>query len=531
MSRFGSMLAENFLPPAEDIARLKLWFWEKGAWYLLSGLGHAVIVVSLALITVKIAGRKGGPRFESTTVDTSLEVPLYNMGEAPLDPTDLNTDTLMIEPQAVEALYIDDSPKFEEQGGGMKADGPTLGGAGGPDLKAVGAGPRMPGLGGMGGSNEAGEHVGLGGAGMGFAGRGSGHRDAMLGAYGGTKASERAVAAALNWLARHQSPGGNWSLANFQQRCKGAACSGHGAMAADSAATALGLLPFLAAGQTHNSEGPYKNNIAAAVKWLMKNQRSDGLLATASEQPMYSHGLATIALCEAYGLSHDSSVGSAAQSAIKFIERAQNKTTGGWRYQPGDEGDTSVVGWQVMALKSAQMAGLAVDSNVLEGARRFLGTVKKSQRGGLFSYQNFSEPTAPMSAVGLLCTQYLGARADDPAMIEGKAFLLGNPPDMQLRNIYYWYYATQVMHNLLGQDWDRWNRQMRRILIETQSKRGCAAGSWDPREPTPDAWGDQGGRLMTTSLSCLTLEVYYRYLPLYKLDSPDKPQQTASAQQ
>ena len=63
---------------------------------------------------------------------------------------------------------------------------------------------------------------------------------------------------------------------------------------------------------------------------------------------------------------------------------------------------------------------------------------------------------------------------------------------------------------------------MRRILIDTQNKDGCSAGSWDPKKPTKDAWGEPGGRLMMTSLSCLTLEVYYRYLPLYKLDQDGK---------
>jgi hypothetical protein len=74
------------------------------------------------------------------------------------------------------------------------------------------------------------------------------------------------------------------------------------------------------------------------------------------------------------------------------------------------------------------------------------------------------------------------------------------------------------MHNVPGPEWDAWNRQMRRILIDTQERSGCAAGSWDPARPVDDPWGNQGGRLMVTSLSCLTLEVYYRYLPLYTLD-------------
>jgi hypothetical protein len=96
-------------------------------------------------------------------------------------------------------------------------------------------------------------------------------------------------------------------------------------------------------------------------------------------------------------------------------------------------------------------------------------------------------------------------------------------PNVNARDTYYWYYATQVMHNVPGPQWDNWNREMRRVLIDTQIKDGCAAGSWDPAAPTADKWREAGGRVMITSLSALTLEVYYRYLPLYKLDAEDNP--------
>jgi hypothetical protein len=107
----------------------------------------------------------------------------------------------------------------------------------------------------------------------------------------------------------------------------------------------------------------------------------------------------------------------------------------------------------------------------------------------------------------------------DAAMIEGTTLLMQNLPDPNVRNVYYWYYATQVMHNQPGPNWDTWNRKMRRTLIDAQCKENeCAAGSWDPLKPQADAWGAQGGRLMMTSLAALTLEVYYRYLPLYKIE-------------
>ncbi len=165
-----------------------------------------------------------------------------------------------------------------------------------------------------------------------------------------------------------------------------------------------------------------------------------------------------------------------------------------------------------MALKSGLMAGLKVDPASLERARKWLDGVGKGTSKGLFSYRPDRPASDTMTAVGLLCTQYLGASRGDPRIVEGTAFLMANLPAIEARNVYYWYYAAQVMHNLQGSQWDHWYRGMRRILVQSQATRGCAAGSWGPDR---DPWGGQGGRLMMTSLSALTVEVPYRYLPLY----------------
>ena len=348
----------------------------------------------------------------------------------------------------------------------------------------------------------------------------------MVGGYGGTKASERAVAAALNWLARHQNPDGSWSLDGFPQLCKGATCSGPGNAHSDSAATAMALLPFLAAGQTHQTaKSPYRRTVETGLRWLIVHQKQNGDLRNGAN--MYTHGLAAITLCEAFALTKDSYIRFPAEGAIRFIEASQIPATGGWHYEPppaGILGDTSVVGWQVMAIKSAQMGGLEVSPAAVEGAHKWLAMVAKGKSKGLFSYNPATGVSPSMSSVGLLCTQYLGAKRHDPAIQEGMAYLMAHLPNPAARDTYYWYYGTQVMHNLPGPEWDIWNRQMRRVLIESQNKEGCAAGSWDPDKPTPDPWREQGGRIMVTSLCCLTLEVYYRYLPLYKLDTQDRDQ-------
>jgi hypothetical protein len=234
---------------------------------------------------------------------------------------------------------------------------------------------------------------------------------------------------------------------------------------------------------------------------------------------MYTHGMATITLCEAYGLTNDKTIGAAAQGAINFIQSAQHPRTGGWRYNPGDEGDTSVVGWIAMALKSGIVAGLDVSAPTLQGVKHWLSLCAAGKQQGLFSYTPGSGPSPSMTAVGLLLQQYSGMTPDTPAMKEGVGYIMSQLPNPGFRSMYYWYYASQVMHNMPGPDWDRWNRAMRRVLIESQVKHGCATGSWDPARPTSELLTWQCGRLCVTSLSALTLEVYYRYLPLYKLDS------------
>jgi hypothetical protein len=178
------------------------------------------------------------------------------------------------------------------------------------------------------------------------------------------------------------------------------------------------------------------------------------------------------------------------------------------------------------------MAGLDVSQNAIAGSHKWLKATSSGTSGGLFAYQPGTGATPSMTSVGLLCTQYLGAKRDGASIQEGMGYLLNHLANPGQRNCYYWYYATQVMHNLPGPEWDTWNRQMRRVLIDSQTKEGCAEGSWDPAKPTADQWGEPGGRIMVTSLCCLTLEVYYRYLPLYKLDAPDKSEadsQTARA--
>jgi hypothetical protein len=347
-----------------------------------------------------------------------------------------------------------------------------------------------------------------------FYGRSGSARDFALREGGGTAATEEAVARGLAWLARHQAPDGRWSLHGSPRRCN---CGDHGSLRNDIAATAFGLLPFLGAGHTHKpgtqqEPNPYQKTVLRALQFLMRQQdKRTGNFGGG----MYAHGLAAIALCEAYGLTQDRLLKHSAQEAVDFIVRAQHPA-GGWRYRPREAGDTSVVGWQVMALKSAQMANLKVPPRTMKCAEDYLDGCMNPRDGGYGYTGKGSTPTT--TAVGLLCRQYLqGWGPATPAMARGvDRWLKPNRPG-KMSNMYYYYYATQVMHHLGGKDWQEWNASLRDILTRAQDlgttpRHEDQKGSWSPEG---DTWGSVGGRLMLTSLSVLTLEVYYRHLPLY----------------
>jgi WD40-like Beta Propeller Repeat/Squalene-hopene cyclase C-terminal domain/Prenyltransferase and squalene oxidase repeat len=329
---------------------------------------------------------------------------------------------------------------------------------------------------------------------------------------GGTKESEAAVERGLDWLAAHQNRDGSWSLQGFTANCKHPQCTAAATVASDTAGTGLSLLPFLAAGYTHKS-GKHQQTVARGVKWLVDQQRADGgWLAAGDSKPMYGHGLAAIALCEAYGMTRDDQLRGHAQSALDFIARSQHPASGGWRYQPNTPGDTSVFGWQVMALKSGELAGLKVSPQALEGAKRWLKSVEANAPiGGQFGYQG-PTPTTAMTAQGLLGMQLLGARRSDPRLVAGAEYLLKNLPQRNVDTSYYWYHATQVMYHMQGKYWKAWNERLRDMLVSTQVAQGSMAGSWDP----VDAREKTGGRICSTALRLLMLEVYYRHLPLYQ---------------
>ncbi len=342
----------------------------------------------------------------------------------------------------------------------------------------------------------------LGGGGL--KGRSAQSRARLAATRGGSKASEAAVEQGLRWIIDHQNSNGSWYLMHHRGPCIGQ-CGDPGTKESPNAATGLALLALLGAGYTHQS-GPYQPEMHLAVNYLVHRIKQTPHGGSLVDDSMYAHGIATIALAEAYQMTKDESLKEPVAQAVQYIISAQH-AKGGWRYVPGQPGDMTVTGWQIMALKSGRMAGIEVPQEVLDRAQAFVDSLGESG-GAYYGYQD-NEKQPACTAIGLLSQMYLGWPREKAALSDGTTMLLDQGPSKS--NVYYNYYAAQVLNHVGGDDWKQWNRTLRDYLVKTQDQRGHQQGSWFFR----DQHGNVGGRLYTTAMCVMTLEVYYRYLPLY----------------
>jgi hypothetical protein len=342
------------------------------------------------------------------------------------------------------------------------------------------------------------------------------------------------VAAGLKWLALHQAPDGHWSLNEFNRHARQEPfprgklstcnCTGTSTRRDDIAGTGFALLPFLAAGVTHKAankdEAPvdYSKTVQAGLRFLMSKQGKDGYFGNG----MYSHAIAAMAMCNAFGLSSDPQLKASAQRGIDYIIAAQDPAGGGWRYAPRQPGDTSVTGWQMQALKSGQLAGLNVPAQNLKMAEKFLDSVETQPKGG-YCYVPGGGETPSMTAAGLTCRTYLGANPKNPGLLAGIDKLKLGPPG-KTNNLYYEYYATQTMHHFGGETGEMWLKGTEEKpgmvpILTKQMDNGLTAGkdhqkgSWSPGQAGQVT---EGGRIMATSLSLLMLEMPAQKLPLFR---------------
>lgn len=339
---------------------------------------------------------------------------------------------------------------------------------------------------------------------------------------------DEAVDAGLEWLALHQAPTGHWSLDAFPRsgrtkllpagalrpcNCTGTASTPH-----DVAGAAFGVLSFLAAGHTHKAgpkAGPYTKVVSSGLGCLMQRQGRDGYFGD-----MYSHALATLALCEAYALTSDPKLKVSAQKALKLIVDAQDPGGGGWRYAPRQPGDLSVTGWQLLALESGRLAKLATADKTVEMAGKFVESCAGTDKGAFVYVPGGAGTTPTLVGEGLWCRLNLGAKPADEGSQAG-ATLLKKSPVGKKPHHYYEFFASLAMHRMGGEDRKDWfdgDNGVRDVLRGRQDTGDDALhkhqkGSW-PAAGDPQS--SSGGRVMNTALAILILRMDEPTLLIFK---------------
>jgi len=338
-----------------------------------------------------------------------------------------------------------------------------------------------------------------------------------------TATSENAVGAALAWLAYHQEADGSWNAKKYGSSVK-----------TDTAVTGFALLAFLGAGHTEKL-GEYKAIVKKAVDWLKSKQDAEGMIWDTTDDNAhhrakgYPSAIASLALIEAGGMGNLPSTRAAAQKAVDYICNVHQFGDGydkrGWRYSPKSEGDLSVTGWFVMALKSAKVCNFSVPEASMAGALKFLESVEVKEQGGPDSYgtpsrfkymvnNDHMETAHRLTAIGTLVRQFTGATAESLQATTDWFVNKGGLPSYGANgekvDLYYWYYASLACYqqNKVQPDlWKRWCEAMKTAIVDNQAKVGDDRGSWNPTGDYSSEWG----RVGQTALNALCLEVWYRY--------------------
>ncbi len=355
--------------------------------------------------------------------------------------------------------------------------------------------------------------IGIGGA---FSARRVG-RSAKDGS--GAGVDSEVISGALGWLSRHQRADGSWSCAEFANACPDAKCGGGGEACYDVGVTALAVLAFEGAGYSHMSDG-YGENVQRGLKWLASLQDAEGCIGGRDKKYLYAHAIATLAVIQDFHMTKSPMLRQVAQRAVRFVIETQTMGAG-WRYIPErKQSDTSVTTWMALCLAAARREGIEVPETAWAGIRIWL--LKKTHAGtGRVGYRERDDrgarladgvekfpPQEAMAACGLLCRLAAGRKTGDIDVTKKVAERLrACPPtwdDAGTRiDQYYWFFGTLAATSADLGVREVWDPALKRTLAGRQTKEGCGRGSWEPVDP----WGRVGGRVYSTAMGALALEL------------------------
>jgi hypothetical protein len=336
------------------------------------------------------------------------------------------------------------------------------------------------------------------------------------------------VLEALKWLSRHQGADGSWSVAGGCIQC----LPNPGDPSFSVGVTGLAVLAFLGASYSHLSADTYDGvcfgrTLRSSLRWLVEQQGVDGSIGPRdAAKPMYNHLLGTLALVEAYGLTGSSHLQEPARRALDFTLAARNPGQA-WRYQPrGGDNDSSVTGWALLVLRSAEQAELPVPRAAWEGIRAWIDEVTEEAYGRAgYTHKGTGKVFTPgihetfdhhetTSAIGALARIRLKPEEDDPILPNAIDLLLRDRPSLPADQLdyAYGYFATRAIHHYdarpSGPAWKAWAPELQNTLgrLQNRTPGACRRGSWEPA----DRWSPEGGRVYATAINALTLQVYDR---------------------
>lgn len=337
-----------------------------------------------------------------------------------------------------------------------------------------------------------------------YGGRTNEGRRGALAKFGGGAKGESAVLRALRWLKKTQKTDGSWSVTQPDSMC------------------GLALLAFLAHGETPASD-EFGRTVQLAMQYLSNRVVGSSVPIGAG----YTHGIVTYALSESYGMTQVPFVKAAMEKAIGELIAGQ-QIGGGYDYSYNKQArwDLSVSGWQFQAMKAAYAAGSENPDleKAIEKSINFLQhtTYKNSS----FGYSSPGSGSNAMSGAGVLCLQLLGednskeAKSTIQRMINMNYQMRWANAGSHGDGVYAWYYMTQAMFHNGQSSWRDWNKMFQKVLIDNQLE----DGHWEAGKGKDANKGDDKKQAsveyqpyLDTCMCCLMLEVYYRYLPTYKM--------------
>lgn len=317
---------------------------------------------------------------------------------------------------------------------------------------------------------------------------------------------DEAIKQGLEYLKSKQNQDGSWS----------------GGAGRQPAITGLAVMAFLSAGHVPG-EGKYGKVVENGVRAMIKMQNANGLIASDHGHQMYHHGICTLMLAEAAGMTQGplaADVKKALEKAVVIVLQAQRKggdrNKGGWRYQvAGADADMSVTGWQLLALRAAKNVGCDVPPDAIASAVDY---IKRSQDPytGAFTYTPGGGSTIPCTGTGILglCVCSKEGVKSAEALKAGAAMLrsLREPGyvayPLQYNGAHFFYsvyYASQATFQLGGNYWETYRPHIHKMLISNRNKQD---GSW--------VGSDGHGPIYSSSMAILALTVEYRFLPIYQ---------------